>query len=131
MNETDMGKYFIIPAEKAAVEIAAGSPEEALAEFVSRITSDTGKYFRAVTEDEYHRYSLAKQVDEEKAALREFYWNELNDCFSDSIPEEDFDRCTEAAYKIYTNVEGLTEYEALEQAVDEYLENKEKAEGGQ
>lgn len=126
-----MGNYYIIPATKDAVEIAAASPEEALAVFAADVCSDTVKYFRAVTNDEYVAYVYNSRAEATEAFIKDFYRNELRENFSEEIPEDAVDDCADNAYQIYCRGDGHTEYEALEQAVDEYLENKEKAEGGQ
>ena len=125
-----MGNYYIIPATKDAVEIAAASPEEALAAFAADVCSNTGKYFRAVTNDEYVAYVYNSLAEATEAFIKDFYRKELRANFSEEIPEDAVDDCADDAYEIYCRGDGHTEYEALEQAVAEFLQEREE-EGGQ
>lgn len=80
-----MGNYYIIPATKDAVEIAAASPEEALAVFAADVCSDTVKYFRAVTNDEYVAYVYNSRAEATEAFIKDFYRKELRANFSEDL----------------------------------------------
>ena len=62
--------------------------------------------------------------------IKDFYRKELRANFSEEIPEDAVDDCADDAYEIYCRGDGHTEYEALEQAVAEFLQEREE-EGGQ
>lgn len=61
-------------------------------------------------------YELLQAVKEVRI---NFYISELEESFSD-IPEMNRECIAENANDIYLNKEGYTEYEALEEAVDDY-----------
>ena len=120
-------KYYIIPTTNEIVELTASSPEEALAAFALDICNNAGRYFRAATEDEYIAYVYNTLANASEAFIKDFYKKELSGNFSEEIPEGEIDACADAAYELYCRGDGHTEYQALEQAVDEFQEKK----GGQ
>ena len=119
-------KYYIIPRNYIVDEIEAADAGEAIIDFATEMDSDMNIYFRAVTEEEYNEIQSAN----EKKEMIDFFINELEENLD--IPEEDIQDVAEMAYECYRKsgspgygwAEGLTEYEALEMAVDEYLEGR-------
>lgn len=124
----DFKKYFIIPKDDVAMEIHSANPEDAMSCFAWAMDSDMNTYFRAVTEEEYEEIKDKKLWEARKKTQVDFYIDELEDNFD--IPEEDIPEVAERAYECYCKsgspgygwAEGLTEYEALEMAVDEWEE---------
>lgn len=121
-------KYYIIPTCDIAMEIDAKDDFEAIVTFATRMDFNMGVYFRAVTEEEYNEIQDKKLIEAIKNSQIDFYVDELEENYD--IPEEDIQDVAERAYECYCKsgspgygwAEGLTEYEALEMAVDEYLE---------
>ena len=123
-------KYYIIPNCDIVDEIEADDAKEALVNFATHMDLDMETYFRAVTEEEYSEMCFKKRVEAHRQEQIDFYIDELHDNFD--VPEEDIEDIAERAYECYCKsgspgygwAEGLTEYDALEMAVDEYM-NKE------
>ena len=119
-------KYFIIPKDDIAFIVHSGNAEDAMSCFATVMDLDMNTYFRAVTEEEYEEIKVKRNADAAKQNQIDFYIDELEHHFD--IPEKDIKDIAERAYECYCKsgspgygwAEGLTEYEALEMAVEEY-----------
>lgn len=117
-------KYYIIPNCDIVDEIEADDAKEALVNFATHMDLDMGTYFRAVTEEEYNEMCFKKA---ERQKQIDFFVAELEENYD--IPEEDIEDVAERAFECYCKsgspgygwAEGLSEYDALEMAVDEYM----------
>lgn len=117
-------KFYIIPNCDIVDEIEADDAKEALVNFATHMDLDMGAYFRAVTEEEYNEMCFKKA---ERQKQIDFFVAELEENYD--IPEEDIEDVAERAFECYCKsgsqgygwAEGLSEYDALEMAVDEYM----------
>ena len=117
----DFKKYLIIPKNDVAMEVHSSNPEDAMSCFAWAVDFDMSAYFRAVTEEEYNEIKEKKLWEARKKTQVDFYISELEMNF-DEVAEEDINEIAERAWEMYCGKEGegLTEYETLEKAVDEY-----------
>ena len=123
-------RYYIIPNNEIVDEIEAADAGEAIIDFATKMDLDMNIYFRAVTEEEYEEIEREKLRKARKQIHVNFYVDELYDRFD--VPEEDIESIAERAYECYRESgspgygwdNGLTEYDALEMAVKEYLKGR-------
>ena len=121
-------KYYIIPTCDIATEVDAKDMYDAMDTFALTMDFDMNTYFRAVTEEEYEEIKDKKLWEARKKTQVDFYIDELEDNFD--VPEDQIPEVAERAYECYCKsgspgygwAEGLTEYEALEMAVNEWEE---------
>ena len=126
----DFKKFYIIPKNEVAMEIHSANADDAMSCFAFAMDSDMNTYFRAVTEEEYNEMHFKKRAETERQEQIDFFVEELEKNYD--IPEEDIEDVAERAFECYCKsgsygygwAEGLSEYDALEMAVDEYM-NKE------
>ena len=129
-------KFYIIPVNEAITvdDPTINSASDAMEYFAWHMEQDMNTYFKAVSEDEYLQYIEDKKWEARKQCQIDFYESELADHF-DEIPETAIHDVAENAYEIYTKAgspgywEVATEYDALELAVDEYVERMEEHNG--
>lgn len=124
-----MTKYYIIPVNDIVMEVEGNDKYEAMDEFAFKMDLDMNAYFRAVTEEEYAEIVATKMVDYSENMKINFWRDEfLSDPgyygFKCEEAESAVDDVVEMAYEIYCQGDGHTEYEALELAAEEYLQNK-------
>lgn len=113
-----MQKYYIIPVSDTAPYMFAWNKEEALDLFEELVDIKHG--FKAVTEEEYISFLQDRSRKLEKKAHIDFFTGELMSSFG--YEKAEAETIAERAEEIYSGKEGegLTEYEALEKAVDEF-----------
>ena len=112
-------KYFIIPVSDVAAEIEANDASEALISFATNMEGDAAAYFKAVTEEELTKLRYEKRSKEVEGHIVEFMERELKDEFD--VPEEAIESIARAGYEIYSRGDGHTQYEALEEAYNNWM----------
>lgn len=114
-------KYYIIPKNEIAMEIEEINKDEAMATFAYKMDLDMGRYFRAVTEEEYLTIKRERNL---KGAHDQFIdW--AHDVLLEDFDEYEFDKETvddlaNDAWDINCEGDGYTEYECIQEAVDRY-----------
>ena len=123
-----MKKYYIIPTTEIAHIInKAESSEDAMDKFALEMDFDLNTYFRAVTEEEY-QMTLKKRNDE-IVRNRFIEWAEeviLEDFDEYDFTEQEAREIAERAWEVNCEGRGLTEYECIEEAIDEYKKGDEE-----
>ena len=122
-------KYIIIPVSDKIAEIHAETAEDALVTFATGMDSDMGAYFRAVTEKEYNKLRNEFRAKEHELFVIDWMQSVVINDFAE-IPEKDARTCAEFAYEVYCRGDGDTEYEAVERAVEEWLQESTKQQTG-
>lgn len=121
-------KYYIIPTTEISHIInKAESAEDAMEKFALEMDFDMNTYFRAVTEDEYKKIIKRKQEDTVKNSFTE--WAEevvLEDFDEYDFTEQKAREIAERAWEVNCEGRGLTEYECIEEAIDEYKKGDEE-----
>lgn len=117
----DFKKFYIIPKNEVAMEIHSANADDAMSCFAFAMDSDMNTYFRAVTEEEYHR--IKSKRDSEGAYNQFIDW--ACDVLRNDFDEYDFSEemigdLAEAAWDINCEGKGYTEYECIQEAVEEY-----------
>ena len=116
-----MAKYYIIPNGKDVVaEIDAPDAEGAMNDFAISMDMDMNAYFKAVTEQEYDEWRKEQDSEAHERHVTAFMTNVAVNDFG--YNEEDAAYIGGRAYSIYCEGNGQTEYECIEQAVEEYEE---------
>ena len=123
-----MKKYFIIPiTEISHIINSAESAEDAMEKFALEMDFDMNTYFRAVTEEEYQQIIKRKQEDTVKNSFTE--WAEevvLEDFDEYDFTDQEAKEIAERAWEINCQGRGFTEYECIEEAIDEYTKGGEE-----
>ena len=116
-----MAKYYIIPNGKDIIaQIDAPDAEGAMADFVISMDTDMSAYFRAVTEQEYDEWRREQDSEAHERFVIDFMTSVAANDFG--YNEADAACIGGKAYSIYCEGNGQTEYECIEQAVEEYEE---------
>ena len=117
----EMKKYYIVPKE-TEILVSGTDKEDAICNFATTMDLDMHTYFSVLTEEEYQAYCEAKSdAAAYKSHVIRFMKNELIETFE--MPEQDAEDVAENAYAIYEQGNGQTEYECIEEAYDDWLEN--------
>ena len=123
-------KYYIIPKDEIVCEINADDAGDAVVEFATYMDSDMNVYFRAVTEEEYHNYLREREAVAAMNSEIEFMADELMGDPDLDYPEDVCYKIAALAYKIYCKAGSypycdiVTEYDAINRAVEEYCERE-------
>lgn len=116
-----MAKYYIIPNGKDIIaEIDAPDAEGAMNDFAISMDTDINAYFKAVTEQEYDEWRRKQDSEAHERHVTAFMTSVAANDFG--YNEEDAACIGVKAYLIYCEGNGQTEYECVEQAVEEYEE---------
>ncbi len=116
-----MAKYYIIPNGKDVIaEIDAPDAEGAMDDFAISMDMDMNAYFKAVTEQEYDEWRREQDSEAHERYVTDFMASVAANDFG--YDEEDAACIGVKAYSIYCEGDGQTEYECVEQAVEEFEE---------
>ncbi len=116
-----MAKYYIIPNGKDVIaQIDAPDAEEAMNDFAISMDMDINAYFKAVTEQEYNEWRGKQDSEAHERHIIAFMTGVAAEDFG--YNEEDAAYIGARAYSIYCEGDGQTEYECVEQAIEEYEE---------
>ena len=114
-------KYYIIPKEEIVATIDSANAGDAIIEFATKMDSDMNIYFRAVTEEEYKEIRSDRNFEGAHEQFVEWAVDVLFEDFSEyDFDEEEVEDLAEYAWDINCEGDGLTEYECIERAVDEW-----------
>lgn len=119
-------KYYIIPKEDIAMELYSANADDAMSCFAWAMDFDMNRYFRAVTEEEYHDYLREREAVNAMNGEIEFMADELMGDPDLDYPEDVYYKIAVLAYKIYCKAGSypycdiVTEYDAINRAVEEY-----------
>lgn len=121
-------KYFIIPTTEISYIInEAESAEDAMEKFALEMDFDLNAYFRAVTEEEYQQ--ILKKRNDEIVENSFIEWAEevvLEDFDDYDFTDQEAKEIAENAWEINCQGRGFTEYECIEEAIDEYKKGDEE-----
>ena len=121
-------KFYIIPTTEISYIInSAESAEDAMEKFALGMDFDLNAYFRAVTEEEYQM--ILEKRNDKIVQNRFLEWAEeivLDDFSEYRFSKQDAKELAERAWEINCQGRGLTEYECIETAIDEYMEEGDK-----
>ena len=118
-----MAKFYIVPIEQE-IAVNGSSKEDAICNFATSMDADMNIYFKALSEEEYERY---KEDRTDGAAherfVKAFMKNELIEQFE--VPGDEAEEIAAEAYNIYAEGDGKTEYECIEEAYANWLDEHE------
>ena len=121
-------KYYIIPKSHEAMdEIEADNAFNALMDFAFTMDSNMETYFKAITEEEYREYIRNYRYEMHKQFVTDWMIDTLQSDFD--LKDKYAREYGERAYDIYSSGNGGTEYESVEAAYDEYIEEHPEEEG--
>ncbi len=117
-----MTKFYIVPVEQE-ITIKGNNKEDAICNFAVSMDTDMNTYFKALSEEEYEQY----KEDRTDAAAHErhvkaFMKNELIEQFE--VPEDEAEDIAIDAYDIYAKGDGKTEYECIDEAYENWLNER-------
>lgn len=120
--------FYIIPNASIAAEIEANSAEDAMVNFATNMDMDMNAYFRAVTPEEYAKITLETRYANYESHIKDFMKGELMDPNKFGVEDEATasDLAAEA-YDLYSQGDGQTEYECIEEVYAEYARSLQEA----
>ncbi len=121
-------EYVILPKFNWQSEsIRAESPEEAIAMFAADMDSDMNQYFVVILKEKVNDYLKQKRYEQHEKHVTEWMKSILLDQYHFGLKDEKLAASlAEIAYDIYSYEDGYTEYEAIEKAYDDYMEECEE-----
>lgn len=120
-----MNEFIILPKfDYRSESILAQNAEDAMAKFAAIMDSDMNQYFVAISADKANDYVDDERYHRHVEFVTEWMKNVLMDGFllKDETAVNDI---AQNAFEIYCTGDGYTEYEALEEAYRDYIEEEE------
>lgn len=119
--------YIIVPKNLTIKIDDANTADEAMIKFATNMSSDMNDYFVAISEETAtnHIVNLLPTEIISKAHdmhVIAFMKNELLTQFD--LNEDETDEVSKDAYEIYCRGDGQTEYECIEEAYNNFIDNR-------